>query len=60
MDAKTLWKTLSDQLVVDARDENHPFSTGKTGFYAGGKVVLDNVRYQVSLSVVKITPKPAK
>lgn len=36
------------------------FSSGRRGFYAGDKTVVDGVRYQVSLSIVKIgTPDPA-
>ena len=56
MDPKNLWKLLSDSLVIEPKT----FSTGSTGFYAGGKVVLDNAKYQVSLSIVKVGSKPAK
>jgi len=35
------------------------FSTGSVGFYAGGKVVIDGERYQVSCNVIKIGSKPA-
>jgi len=45
-------------IQADTRDETHPFSSGKTGFYAGGKVTIDGDRYQVSCSIVKIAPKP--
>jgi hypothetical protein len=41
-------------LVADDRGKNHPFSSGKLGYYAGGKVVMDGKRYQVSMSIVEI------
>jgi hypothetical protein len=47
-----------DHLRFSVRDDNNPFSSGKTGFYAGGKIVLDGADYQVSCSVVKIVRKP--
>jgi hypothetical protein len=34
------------------------FSTGSTGYYAGGKLVVDGKRYQVSLNVIEIGSKP--
>jgi hypothetical protein len=34
------------------------FKTGSIGYYAGGKIVLDGERYQVSVSVVKVGSKP--
>jgi hypothetical protein len=33
------------------------FSTGNTGFYAGGKILIDGVRYQATVNVVKIKSK---
>lgn len=57
MDASKVLKTVTEQIVLDTRDESKPFSSGKTGWYGGGKVVIDGARYQVSLNVVKITPK---
>ncbi len=47
-------------LQADTRDMARPFSSGKTGFWAGGKIVIDGERYQVSCSVVKIGSGPAK
>jgi hypothetical protein len=45
-------------LPADTRDASRPFSSGGTGFYAGGKVIIDGERYQVSCSVVKVrTPE---
>jgi len=35
------------------------FSSGSTGFYAGGKADLDDGPYQVSLNVTKHHSKPA-
>ena len=35
------------------------FSTGSTGFYGAGKVVItDDERYQVSVNIVRIGSKP--
>jgi|WetSurMetagenome_2_1015567.scaffolds.fasta_scaffold502854_3 hypothetical protein len=47
----------SVDLVAENRDEKRPFSSGKFGYYAGGKIVMDGKRYQVSMSIVEITPK---
>ena len=41
-------------LVADERT----FKTGSRGYWAGGKVVLNGKRYQVSASVVEIGSKP--
>ena len=34
------------------------FSSGSTGFYATGKIVIDGEQYQVSLPIVKVGSKP--
>lgn len=57
MDSKQIFATLASQLVLDIRDEINPFSSGSVGYFAGGKVVLDNTRYQVSLSIVEVGSK---
>jgi len=35
------------------------FSTGSTGYWAGGKVTLEGKVYQVSASIVLVGSKPA-
>lgn len=42
--------------MLQANPKN--FKTGSTGYYAGGKIVLDGKRYQVSVSVVEVGSKP--
>jgi hypothetical protein len=36
------------------------FKSGSHGFYAGGKIVLDGKRYQVSCSIVEVGSKPTE
>lgn len=33
------------------------FSSGNTGYYAGGKIMIDGARYQVTCNIVKIKAK---
>ena len=41
----------------DGSEKVMRFSSGKLGFYAGGKVQIDGKTYQCSCSFVEITPK---
>ena len=45
----------SSDLIANAKH----FSTGSKGFWAGGKVEVNGVRYQVSCNIVEIGSKPA-
>lgn len=47
-----------DHLRLEKRDKSNPFKSGSLGFYAGGKIVHDGKRYQVSVSIVEIGSKP--
>jgi hypothetical protein len=46
-----------DMLSLERRGESNPFKSGSIGFYAGGKVLIDGVRYQVSCSIVEVGTK---
>jgi hypothetical protein len=42
-----------DRLLLSPKQ----FRTGSVGYWAGGKIILDGERYQVSCSIVKIGSK---
>ena len=46
-------------VVLDERDESHPFSSGSRGFHGHGKMKLTGGKeYQINILLVEIGSKP--
>ena len=59
----TLQVTFSNPITGKSNDltaQAKEFSTGSTGFWAGGKIEVNGKRYQVSCNIVEIGSKLEK
>jgi hypothetical protein len=47
-------------LDITVRDEENPFSTGNTGYFMGGRIIIGGVQHQVSCNITKSKLKKPK
>jgi hypothetical protein len=52
--------TALGKLDITVRDESNPFSTGNTGYFMGGRIIIGGVQHQVSCNITKSKAKKPK